>query len=362
MKKVLFFGTTYIYGGIGHLIFDIINTLDKNKFKVDVMYYDYPSDEEMELLKKVGISFIKVGKYSRNPIEFVKTIRKHFSETHYDIIHIHANTSASILYAFPLFHNDNTKIVYHSHTDKTTGLFNIIAHTLFKGLMNRYSDVKIAISQQAAKHMYGKKYKEAIFLRNGINEELYSFNLSERTRLRAELGLNDKIIIGNVGRIEYPKNNLFMLDVFKKVLETKANAVFVMIGCGDDEQQVKAHSVELGISEKVFLLGPSNEAYKYYNMFDCFLFPSLHEGLGIVAIEAQANGLPVVASSSVPKETKISNIIKYLSLDEDIQEWANAVNNYLDMDINRIEYKNCIRESHFSIYDATYELERIYEK
>ena len=82
---------------------------------------------------------------------------------------------------------------------------------------------------------------------------------------------------------------------------------------------------ELKISDSVMFLGQKEEAYKYYQIFDCLIFPSLYEGLGLVAIEAQCSGLKCICSKNVPKEVDITGNVEFLSLEDDKSFWVNKI-------------------------------------
>ncbi len=105
------------------------------------------------------------------------------------------------------------------------------------------------------------------------------------------------------------------------------DACLLLVGDGpgraDVEQQVNA----MGLGNKVHFLGTRRDVPDLMlGAMDLFLFPSLHEGLGLVLIEAQAAGLPCIVAKNVPDEVDvIPTAVKRLSLDRPATEWADAV-------------------------------------
>ena len=132
------------------------------------------------------------------------------------------------------------------------------------------------------------KRKSAIIVNNFV------YNEDERNRLRKALGIEDKIVIGHAGRFCEQKNHKFLIDVFKKIANLENNAVLLLIGAGETFERIKEQVREYGLEERVIFLGVRKDIASLYQAMDCFVFPSLSECLGIVAIEAQCSGLPVV--------------------------------------------------------------------
>ena len=127
-----------------------------------------------------------------------------------------------------------------------------------------------------------------------------------------------------MGRFSLQKNHEFLIDLFYNYQLENHDSVLVLVGTGELLERIKDKVRKLGIEDKVLFLGVRKDVNKLYSAFDLFVFPSLFEGLGIVLIEAQVNGLTCLVSDNIPKITKISNKIKYLSL-EDKSSWINEI-------------------------------------
>ena len=84
--------------------------------------------------------------------------------------------------------------------------------------------------------MQGANYKE---IKNAIDISQYKYDEDIRIAYRKKYGVEDKFVIGNVGRLQFQKNQLFLLDIFASVLKKKPEAILWMIGQGEDEDKMR---------------------------------------------------------------------------------------------------------------------------
>lgn len=174
---------------------------------------------------------------------------------------------------------------------------------------------------------------------------------------------SEAVCIGHVGRFNEQKNHTFLIDIFKEINQLNPNTFLLLIGSGPLEQSIKDKVRNENISNILFLGGRDDINILMSNIFDIFLFPSLYEGLGIVLLEAQASNLQCLISDTIPQEvTIIKENIKYLSLRESPEKWAetllNILNNRSELDL--LSLKQRIGNSHFSIESSVESLEDIY--
>ena len=182
--------------------------------------------------------------------------------------------------------------------------------------------------------MFGNKEfdnKNVYVLNNAIDLDSFKYDKKVRKEIRKELNISDdKFVIGHVGRFVQQKNHTFILDIFNEVYKENKNALLVLVGQGPLVDEMKNKCNELNISEAVMFVGQRTDVNKLYQAFDYFLFPSLYEGLGMVAIEAQCAGLPCLCSTEVPMVAKASDNIEFLKLDDDISLWKKAILSKID--------------------------------
>ena len=119
------------------------------------------------------------------------------------------------------------------------------------------------------------------------------------------------------------KNQMFLLDVFAEILKIDSKCALVLIGQGEDEEKLKKKAVDLNISEKVYFVGIQKDIPGWLSALDLFLFPSVFEGLSVVALEAQANGDTVLASKGViTEELRMNDNFMFFSLDKSPYDWG----------------------------------------
>ena len=196
--------------------------------------------------------------------------------------------------------------------------------------------------------------------KNALKEDKYSNKESNRTKLRKKYGLENKTIIGNIGRLNYQKNQSFLLDIFAQYLLLDENAELLLIGKGEEERALKEKVKKLDIASNVIFLGMKENVIPWYSVFDIFVFPSHFEGLGLVLLEAQANGVPVLATKdTIPTDVKVNENLEFISLSKSARYWAEKIKNNLDNDA-RIKSKEAIVTNfQKSNYDIDLEAERV---
>lgn len=362
MKKVLLIGSVYSYGGVGRMIFEFCRNINSAAIQFDFLYYEDISIREQKIIDSYHGVFYKVPRYSKRPLLFYKEIKAFFQTHKYDIIHIHASTAMLIMYALPVWRLRKTEIIFHSHSDCVEGSINKILHCLFRHYVVKYANYTIAVSEPAARFMYGKKKADkAIILKNGIDIEKYEFNEEIRKEIRRNLEIKNNFVLGHVGRFTYSKNHPFIIEVFEQVYKLNPSAKLLLVGAGEDEKKIKQMVKKKNLMESVIFYGNSDCVEKLLCAMDCFVFPSHYEGLGIVVLEAQANGLPVVVSEHVPEEAKATELYTTLSLLNDSPAvWAKTILALREKATDReLKYQDLVAGG-YDIKDTADKLERIY--
>ena len=149
-----------------------------------------------------------------------------------------------------------------------------------------------------------------------------------RKQKRVELGVEDKFVIGHVGRFNLQKNHEFLVKRFADFAKTNEDAVLVLIGNGELQEKIKEMAKEYGIETKVKFLGLREDIPQLLQAMDLFLFPSLFEGLPVTLVEAQAAGLPCVISDMITDEIMITDQISKVSLSGNTGLWNQEIAKY----------------------------------
>lgn len=143
----------------------------------------------------------------------------------------------------------------------------------------------LACSEDAGRYMFGNSSFEVVH--NPIDVREFAYDMAARQKLRSELNLGNSLVIGHIVRFAPKKNHRFVVDVFKEIIRLRQDAFLLLVGDGELRTEIENYCNQIGINDKVQMLGLRNDVSRIYQAMDVFLFPSVYEGLGIVAVEAQ---------------------------------------------------------------------------
>lgn len=310
-------------GGVEAYIFNYFKALDKDKFQ-----FDFYVCGESKIIDKQYVE-TNCGKIYNSPnitnvFSYIKFLCYKFKENKYDIVQSNLNTLSFIsLYAAKKAGIKIRIANSLSTSNKKEYLRNLIK--IFLKLFSKtFATDYFACSILSAKWMFGTNIinsKNFYLVRNAIPFDDYTYNEKLRNEVRKKLNLNNKFVIGTVGRLEKQKNQIFLIDIFHKLKELDSNSKLVIIGEGKLKNELIRKISKFGLTNDVLILdssatGVGKEMAKYYNSFDVFVLPSLYEGLPTVGIEAQINGLPCFFADNITRETQISNNAFFESLND----------------------------------------------
>ena len=210
--------------------------------------------------------------------------------------------------------------------------------------------------------MFGKgiDQQKTTVIPNAIDIASFAFDPLVRERIRKELSIEGKTVIGHVGRFCYQKNQEFLLRIFNELQKNMPQAVLMLVGSGDDEAKIKQLADDMGIADKVLFLGVRKDVSNLYNAMDIFVLPSRFEGFGMVLLEAQASGLPCIASDKVSRFVNATGKVKWLSVGQSAKEWADGAFNMLKVNYERNKTRSLFKNSDFEINNAAQALQQRY--
>lgn len=368
--KVLYFVDRMLRGGIQTFVIENMKHIDKEKIQIDYLLLDDGKKYELEdTLKEMGSNVYKLdGVWLRKPTDYfnyLKKIDSFFKEHHnYKVVHLHSSSKNFYILKSAKKYGIPVRIA-HSHNIgfQSKSKIQILIGNLCKPLLKRYATDYFACSKIAGKWLFGNKEvnkNNVKVIHNAVDLEKFKYNEEKRNQLRKELNIEDKIVIGHVGRFTQQKNHMFLIDIFYEIYKKNNNYVMLLIGAGEKEKQIKDRVQNLGIERNVLFLGFKDNVNDYMSCMDIFLFPSSYEGLGIVLIEAQATGMKCFTSKDVvPKEAQVTKLLKYISLNDSPDKWANEI---LSVDIRRENVTNEIKKKGYDLQDIAKELEKFYLK
>lgn len=343
--------------GITRVVLNWNKNIDRKNFQFDYLYFtESPINCKLEIEKMGGKCYKLPYPSFLKPWTFIKAVKQFFKSYKYDTIHSHVIHLSFFFYPFAKFYGVKN-IIHHSHNIKWSDKF-------LNGLRNRFLffwvrpciTKKLACSDLAGKFLFKKDY---IVINNGIDTDKFKFNQEIRNKIRKELNIENKFVIGHVGRFSHEKNHNFIIDVFNEVYKQDTNSILLLIGDGPLRKEIEQKVNKLNLTRTVVFAGIKNNAGVYYQTMDVFILPSFQEAFPVVAVEAQTSGLPCVFSDKMTNKVLLCNS-KQLSLNLSAKQWADEVVKY-KMFIRKDESKTIISNG-FDIKETAKQIEKLYFK
>lgn len=354
--------------GVYSLVTNVIKNKNEN-INIDIAAFeDFENKDNILELKQYGTHVENVGYHGCKLIKqyiIYRNLLKYLKKNKYDCVHIHSDVANKLFIGGLAAKKAGVKkIIFHSHASEVDGKYRNIKRFLHKASRKRLKKIGtkfVACSDLARQWMYPNINKDkVIIIKNGIDLLKYRFNEKNRLEVRKNLGLNNKFVIGHVGRFSYQKNHEFLIKVFKKVVNKKNDAYLLLVGEGPDKKKIETLVNKEGLTSYVKFYGISNHVENLLQGMDVFLLPSHFEGLPIVGVEAQAAGLPVIFSDKITKEAKLTNNVKYLPINDiDQIKWTKSIMSYLDTP--RKDTYNELKAKHFDISDTLKQFLSLYK-
>lgn len=356
MKTILNVNYEMTKGGIETFMINVFRVLNKKEYNFVFLCFGDIDEAYQKEISESGSKIIKIeDKNKTGIIKYIKRMTEIMILEDIDIIHSHIYYGSLFVLIAAIFAKVKIRIV-HSHTTREAkNIIQKISWYIAKIFINILSTDKIACSEAAGKKLFYKNFK---IVPNGIDIDKFKFNYEKRKKLRNKYNIsNEDIIIGHVGRFQEAKNHKFMLEVAAQIIAENKRYKFIFIGDGILLNEMRELSKTLNICNNIIFLKNKNNIYDYYNIFDLFMLPSLYEGLGIVLIEAQINGLQCLASNKVTPEVKISNSVEFLALNQYI--WAQKI---LQLNKERLNDENMLKINCYSVENMVNKIEIIYSR
>jgi glycosyltransferase involved in cell wall biosynthesis len=373
--RVAVFTDKWTRGGIEAFIMNICRKIDHERIHIEIFTFQDGTDLYDKELEKLNIK-----KHAILKSEYITPVKRTFlsimsfgkfmgymKENQFQIIHFNISHGVSLIYSF-LSKVSGIKIrIVHSHNSSMgngSGMrLKKFAHETGKKIWLGSANHYWACSDEAANWLFTKKIMRLgsyDLIRNAIITGNYRFSLTKRINLREQLQIEDKYVIGHVGRFITQKNHKFLIDVMKLLVLENRNFRLLLVGEGEMEQEIRSYVKELQLEDYVIFFGPTADVQGVLSAMDLFALPSYFEGNPVVGIEAQANGLKCILSDSITKQAKITELVEYLNIggEAEVREWVDCVQYLSDLDgklENRASYAETVKNAGYDIDEiATY--------
>lgn len=324
--RVLHVLSSLNHGGAQSNIMNIYRNIDRTKIQFDFILHTKQNSSYTEEVRSLGGRIFSIEKYNGyNHFSYLESWRKFFrNNREYKIIHSHVRSTASLFLKIAKEHGLIT--IIHSHnTSNGKGIKALIKGILQFDLRSK-TDYLFACSNLAGQWLFGKnviKKSNYFVWKNAIETEKYLWNEKIRNEVRKSLGIpqNTKVF-GHVGRFHQQKNHSFLIEVFKEIKNIEPNSKLLIVGDGELRCQIERKINMYNLSDSVLLTGIRNDIQEILQVMDVFIFPSIHEGLPVTLIEAQAAGLPCIVSDTITTEVAITDLVDFVSLQSTPNDWA----------------------------------------
>ncbi|MBQ3662851.1 MAG: glycosyltransferase family 1 protein [Clostridia bacterium] len=363
MLRVLHSVSNMARAGIETMLMNYYREIDRSLIQFDFLANKpVPGEYDGEIRDMGGRVFVSPG---LNPLHFPRYKRfvAQILQDDPEIKIVHAHNEAMGYYALKSAGDAGIRVrIAHAHNTKIIRDYKYPLKMICKQLLPGAATDYWSCGRDAGIYYYGeKRWNESGFiLHNAIDVQRFAFRQEERDRLRKQYGLENSFLIGHVGRFNIQKNHTRLMDIFTEVLKAVPEARLALIGTGELEESVKGKARSLGVLDKTLFLGQMADVSGWYTAMDCFVLPSLFEGLPVVGIEAQAAGLPCFFSDRVTDEALLSPGAKRVSLESDDGEWAKEILTAFNSDAERTQGTEFVRRAGYDIHTEARKLQEKY--
>lgn len=336
-------------GGAESMCMNLYRRMDRDQIQFDFVKHTTKKCLFEDEITSLGGRIFEAPRYQAvNHISYCSWWKQHFrNHPEHQIIHGHYYTTAAIY--FKIAHHFGRKTIGHSHSTsvgmksaKKDLKYLVTEYWLSK--VGKYSDYRLACSTPAGKWLYGDK--PFVVFNNAIDSKQFTYDPAVRKEMRDQLGLADEdFVIGTVGSMGYPKNPVGIVRIAAEAKKRNQYVKMIWAGDGSMRQEVESAIRQNDLEDCMILLGIRDDVHRILQAIDVFILPSIYEGLPVVAVEAQAAGLPCILSDVVSKEICITDLCTFLPISDPVS-WAETI---LNVNLTRTDTQQEIERAGYDI-------------
>lgn len=350
--------------GLENRLMDIYRNVDRSLIQFDFMTNRAEAGEFDAEIEQLGGRVYHMSRITpKSFFHYIGELQTFFQEhPEYKIVHSHLNT----LSTWPLLIAKRAGVpvrIAHSRNASMDRNIKMVYKAFSRLFINNQATERFACSRSAGIWLFGKKQVEQDtfhVIPNAIQLDNFLYSEDKRRKMRCELGIKEKeLAVVCVARFYRQKNHDFLLRVFSEIKKKNPNSRLYLVGQGKLEQEIRAQILELGLIDSVVFLGSRADVGDVLTAMDAFIFPSFYEGFGTVMIEAQCSALPILASDSIPRETKLCDCVEFASIKESPVAWAEKILELIKK-IERMDNSALIRENGYDIRQSYAWMQQFY--
>ena len=329
-KRVLHvLGTTNL-GGAESRIMELYRCIDRSKIQFDFLVHTKEEGHYSKEIRELGGHIYCVPRFKViNLAEYKKAMKTFFRE-HQEFVAVQGHMTSTAAIYLPIAKKENPSLITIAHARSAgvdQGVKGYVTKFMRSSLKYK-ADYCFTCSKEAGIAVFGKKWieqKKVWTIPNAIDANRFQYKEAVRREVREALGIQDKFVIGHVGRFGFMKNHTYLVDIFAELCRQREDMVLVLIGKGEEEETIHNKLKGLGLEDQVLFLGNQFDVERYYQAFDYFVFPSIFEGLPGSVVEAQAAGLHCLISDQITREVALTELVSYRSIEQDPKLWAEEI-------------------------------------
>jgi glycosyltransferase involved in cell wall biosynthesis len=321
MRVLIISTTKFELDGITNVILNYFRAMDKTDMQIDFLIPNEIRKDLKSELEAYGSRIFKLSGRIRYPIIYLKNLTNIIKSNKYHIVHAHGNSCTLALEMLAAKIGGAKVRIPHSHNSTSE---HKVIHKLLRKVFDMSYTHGFACGEKAGEWLFKGKPFEV--MNNGINIDKFKYDNSIRDEYRDKYNLTEKKVIGHIGHFSYQKNHNFLVDIFAELYQLDNSYRLVLIGDGKLRTDIEMKVNELGLSNSVIFTGKTLETPQLLQAMDMIVMPSRYEGLPLTLVEAQAASLPCFVSDAVSKETEITGLLDFVSLDKHPSHWANLIN------------------------------------
>ena len=364
MVRVLHIVSVLRRGGVETMLMNFYRHIDREKVQFDFIVHGSQVGEYESIITKMGGKIFHVRTKSESFFGNLKDIREVIKKHDYKLVEVHQDAMSMFALRAAKQAGATVRIAHAHSTSMPPSKFGKLLYPFAIKRTTKYANVKFACSKKSAEYLFNGDVSEVEYVYNAIDINKFSYSKDNRLQIRQKYGL-EGFVLAQVGNFMYPKNQEFTLLVFQQLLKILPNAKLVLCGAGSDMERIQKIAVEKNIDGAIIFTGNVDNIFQMLSAFDALIMPSFYEGFPVSLIEAQCAGLPCVVSDTITKETQITDLISYESLNMDPKLWAEKIAKLSANNRNgdvREKYAQIVSESGFDVQKVAQKLQNRYLK